>query len=85
VSHVDELVHSVVGRVSVTHAPWLQYSPAAHPPDAEQAAVQVPSTQYGVDPLHVALDVQPVADGKHAPLVQVVPVAQGVAGQAATH
>jgi hypothetical protein len=43
-SQVDEVVHSVMGAVFGTHAPWLQMSPAGHE-FAVHAASQVPWTQ----------------------------------------
>jgi hypothetical protein len=83
-SHVAEVVHSVWGRVSTTQAPWLQYSPLGQEP-ALHDAVHEPSTQYGVGAEQLALVVQAVAEGRHAPAVQVIPAPQAVAGQPTTH
>jgi hypothetical protein len=83
-SHVEDVVHSVTGAVFATHAPWLQTSPAGHEP-LVQAAAQEPWTQYGEDPEQLALLVQVVAEGIHAPPVHVEPAAHAVAGHPTTH
>jgi hypothetical protein len=75
------------GRVSVWHAPWLQYLPAPHCASVVHEGAQVPFTHDGAVTGQVALVVHvvPVGTGWQAPFTQVVPAPQVVAEQSSTH
>ena len=76
-----------VGRVSGSHAPWLQYWPLGQVSVAEHCATHVPPAQTGVPDGHWELDVHvvPLPFGTHAPFTHDDPVAHDVAEHAGRH
>lgn len=65
-------VQIVFGRVSVAHAPLLQYLPAPHSPSLTHAGTHAPLTHLGVGAAHWASPVHWVdASGWQTPFVQV--------------
>src|SRR5688572_27808463 len=76
--HSLSVVQFVVGRVSTTHAPWLQYLPAPHSASPVQDFTQPPPTHFeAAGSVHCASAVHPVgppvAFGLHTPFSQVKP------------
>jgi hypothetical protein len=85
--HCSSLVQFGFGRVSIAHAPWLQYLPSPHSASPLHAFPHAPARQFGVGLEHCASPVQvpPVADGLHTPLSHVKPSPQDAASQLARH
>lgn len=74
------------GRVSTTHAPWLQYWPVVQLASEVQPAVQAPLTHNGALAGQLAFEVQPVVLGTQTPAVQLEPAPHAwVASQPGRH
>jgi hypothetical protein len=77
-----------LGRVSGTHAPWLQKLPVPHVASVVQVATHDPLTHFGVAPLQFASLVHCACVGSvwQTPFVHVFPLPQVLASvQDATH
>ena len=99
VLHCVSDVQFGVGRVSRTHAPWLQYLPLPQSASALQLATHAPETHFGAaGSVHCASPTQPpatppsppplpvpVAFGSHTPLVQVKPSPHDAVSQLGQH